>query len=818
MAHIILDFNSISEDDIKEATAMLQKEITANVNDAMKKGLLGSLERYSSVVAASVSKSLSKSILDVLQKDLAAGFKSFFSSGQFTDGLKESVQSSIKAAFDITQTLKVNIKPVIAPKDIIKGSSLVAVPPVGSSKDKAGFDSGIVKPSSVSEEPKSNAFVPPVGSVGSGAKLFETYRESSSDGKKASELLEKLVSMDVPKAEAAQISGKMTDAPFLDDISKLTSEQVQILREFNQVSRGLNNEFDLMSDAMKDLITSNEDLKEATDKELEQSRQAAQLDSLEKAQPSEDKTKMVDWGDSFRVTIGMWMQNIPRMIIGLLKESIFSYLPRQREALTDAATVVPSSDLSSGFSAYREHMMDVDTSLNSSALLKYYGGENAKQSYLGLKSVTGGLDFSDLTSDKSSAKDEMELLAAKALQAGMNLDDFANKVTEGITALGLNQDQSEKFIIDIADRAKFLDIGFDSLYSNINSANGSLRQWGHSLQESYGIASLFAKELEQGKMAIGDIVEYATALHNAGEGQSLFLLEQMAQGGGKGGEIASAIKERAGNDPMAERNLFRRASEGHRGIAKELGLNMSDSKLKTDLRTLVFKEIEKLVVNIAGDNKYKQNEIRRKLQEDFLGISSQVSEASREKIQRNIEAGGASKRLSKKTEQEVTGSSKEIKGKMEASIGLIDKMGIEARNVVIKTSDVAFGGYERNRAATDYLEESLKALEKGNTDKFNLGVSRYEEKHTGGTSREDLKMLFSTYTSLLEKGKGGLAAKAAPIVYVVAGGDMVDSRLRDLYLKIGSNEATQQDLELFIKIVGERKGNRPTGGAHGQYK
>jgi hypothetical protein len=564
-----------------------------------------------------------------------------------------------------------------------------------------------------------------------------------------------------------------------------------------------------MDDTMKDLITSNEDLKEAADKDLEQSRQAAQLDSLEKAQPSKDDTKMVDWGDSFRITIGMWMQSIPRMIIGLLKESVFSYLPRQREALTDASTVVSSSDLSKGFGAYRERMMDVDKALDSSPMLKYYGGENAKQSYLGLKGVTGGLNYDDLTSDSSGVRSDMETLAAGALQAGMNLDDFANKVKDGITALGLSQDSSEKFIKDIADRAKQLNLEFDSLYSNINSANGSLRQWGHSLNEAYGIASLFAKELEQGKMAIGDIVEYASALHNAGEGQSLFLLDQMSRGEGKGGKIATAIKEKAGNDPMAERNLFRRASEGHPGIAKELGLNMSDSKIRRDLRTLAFKEIEKMVVGIAGDNKYKQNEIRRKLQEEFFGISSQFSEASREKIQRNIEAGGASRGLSKtpvspKKEAEDV---EKLKKDMISGVGDWDKLWVTAKSVIIQGADTVLGKKDSIQAGTSILNMALDILkETGDQTKFQAGVKKYEKSHEMAAYdaqdiQKSLRMVQAYSEDFKKAGKADLSKQVINLIPIAIPRHMSDKDVKNVYDNIISGGVTKEEIEQLINAI-----------------
>lgn len=817
MPQVILDINSITPEEINEATEVLQKEITAQVNDAMRKGLTRSLDRYSQEIAKKVSGTLKDSILDVIQNDLAKGFQSLFNPQSFTSNISKSLKTSIEGVFKSLSKIEIDIKPTVKPedrltmKDVFDGDTSLP----GLSGPMGKGDSGVAAKSpgiiitdpvpyrEPKEEDHPDASREPGGVMP--LPLYEIGRDKSPSLESIEDLFQNLVNQKVPEPEAREMAERFAESPLTQETNFEDSKQVAVLREFNKAVNAQAVGTDTLSEKIEELTEATEDSAEATTKATEAADKASKLDLVKGKEGGLDKSakKLVDWTDSFRITIGMWFMSIPRMVIGMLKETILSFTPRQREAAISASTVIGSDDMTIGYDVYQNFLRKMDTALSNSPFLRAYGGEGAKDAYLGLKGVTGGVDLDDVRQGHADVRNEMESLAAKALLAGMNLDDFANKVKEGITALGLSRDRSERFILSVADRAKELNISFDSLYSNINAANGSLRQWGHSLYESYGIASRFANALEQGRMSMGDIIEYASALHSAEEGTSLFLLEQLMGQGGIGGQIADAIRNLSQGDPMAERNLWRRVSEGHQNTARDLGLDMSDAALQREFRRSIFKLIDNMVPSMAGENVYAQNEIRRKLLQEFLGIAGATSETVQEVLQeiyinqRGVARGIAPTGLS--IEEKV----EKVRPRMDADVGTWDRVVVVGKRIFIEGSDALRGGLVESRGAMSLLEQSFVG---DDTSLYDQALQKLEDSRVGTFSHQEnlsnLSLLNRHFQRYVEQGNFEAAQRVVNVLpMILPTQTFQEGSLKEAFERMRTDQMTSQDREIITSFI-----------------
>lgn len=812
MAQIILDFSSITPEQIKEATAVLQKEITTQVNDAMSKGLTGSLDRYSRDIAKSVSGALRDSLLKVVEVDIAKGFEKAFNSVSLASGLSDSLKKSIEEAFKSLPAFTVDIKPVIKPENKLMMRDVFDEDPQSVLQQVKGTDR-VVK-----EEPKSDIIITDRDvreeEVASSKKglggimplpLYEVGRDTEPSKASIEKLFQSFIKQDVPKPEAREMAERFAESPMVQDTDFEDSKQVALLREFNKAINTQSFEMKGLSEQLEGLTEVTEDLEDATRKSAEIAEKDSRLSKIEKPPGPDPTKKLVDWTDSFRLTVGMWLTSIPRVLLGVLKETVLSFKPRQREATTAVASVVGSDEMLRFFDVYQKHMSEIDTALKHDPLLQAYGGENAKESYLGLKGVTGGVGIGEVVEGVDVVAVEMKGLAAKALLAGMNLDDFATKVKEGITALGLSQDISEKFIISVADRAKELNISFDSLYSNVNSANGSIRQWGHSLYEAYGISSRFARSLEQGRMAMGDIVEFAAALHGTEEGTSVFLMDQLSRVEGMGGDIARAVREASGGDPMIERNLWRRVSEGHPGMAKELGLGISDAQMQKDFRTSIFKMIDQMVEGIAGENVYAQAEVRRKLLQQFLGIAGNLSEVAFEDIHKVFGEGGTARGFVPRGTREVEDKAEEAKERMDRDLGTFESVTLTGKNVIVNVVDAIRGIDRGTDAKLSMLDSALTGLREKDDESYALGRKYLEER--GGLTHPPSETLLGVldrmatkFEGLAKSGDIGRADKLIELLPLVIPPEYQDEIMRH-YQNFIKGQITNEDIRRFNTIV-----------------
>lgn len=769
MASIVLDFNSISEEDIKKATEQLSKQISTEVNNAMKLGLTGSLNIYSKTVGTYVSIALKDSLLKVLNEDLAKQFSDFMSKKVFGEGFARSIKSSLEDAFKTLPAFKVNVVPVIKPDSMAPVD--VASHPVGGStpvpsqfKGTSGKDEGL-------------------------GRLSES-------------------SLDLVASQAL-----------------LLNAQNKAVKSLTQMAEQL----DKAIEKQKDLTKEHE---EALDTQKKKKTEEKAEAGVEAEQGVAGKPKGAGAPSMFdnmvQSTKMVLLYYLVQPLKTLLRDVVMSYMPRQREALTAAGTVVPSAGLAESPQTYMRFSKELKKGMEHSPLLKQFGGENAFKEFMSLKGITGGFKPKDLVDGSDKAKEAMESMAAKAVLAGMNLDEFAKKTQEGILKFGMNQERSEKFFLGLADKAKLLGVPLENLYSNINSANGSIRIWGHSLSESYGIATRFSKSLEQGTISMGNIIDFATALHKTGEGQSLLIMDLMAKHGTIGSDISKAVSDISKGDPTIMRTLFEKVSEGYTGIAKELGLDtgtlgkkgFTDEQLQRRMRQGSFQALEKEAGVMSGDNENTQRFIFKKLISSWMGISGDISHKNLDSlIKTYVEGGGAfdgtpRELLNKKGDEDV----KKMAETMKDVLGPLDSATLYIKDAVINFSDKVYDLFtpgkkkERGLENLGMLKGMVESGDETGAVKFAEHMKEQGLFSDGGNVLSDT---IKTLSGLIKDDVkvSGLSdkEKAVTKVFMIAlGGNVPQKDIDRIAEQIQKGDVTQETIDTITKVVDtEEKARAP---------
>lgn len=765
MASVVLDFNSISEEDIKKATEQLSKQISTEVNNAMKLGLTGSLNIYSKTVGTYVSIALKDSLLKVLNEDLAKQFSDFMSKKVFGEGFARSIKSSLEDAFKTLPAFKVNVVPVIKPDSMAPVD--VASRPVGDST------------------PVPSQFKGGAGNNEGLGRLSES-------------------SLDLVASQAL-----------------LLNAQNKAVKSLTQMAEQL----DKAIEKQKDLTKEHEEALDTQKKKKTEEKAEAGVEAEQGVAGKPKGSGAPSMFDNIAQSSKMvFLYYMVQPLKKLLRDVVMSYMPRQREALTAAGTVVPSGGLSENPQQYMKFSKQLKQKMEHSPLLDQFGGENAFKEFMGLKGITGGFKPQDMADNGADrAAEAMETMAAKAILAGMNLDEFAKKTQEGILKFGMNQERSEKFFLGLADKAKLLNVPLENLYSNINSANGSIRIWGHSLSESYGIATRFSKSLEQGTISMGNIIDFATALHKTGEGQSLLIMDLMAKHGTIGSDISKAVRDISKGDPTIMRTLFEKVSEGYTGIAKELGLDtgtlgkkgFTDEQLQRRMRQGSFQAVQAEAKLIAGDDPNAQRFILKKLFSSVLGLSGDTSHKNIDLLlgtyadKSGAFDGTPRELLNKKGDEDV----KNFKKGMEGILSPVDKATLWIKDAAITISDkvynLLFPG-AKNDLIKQGANSFMSSFQKGDVENSKSWAKILDEEGAFTSRSNVLFEVVSGVSDVLKKeiSAGGLSPRTKetiievfPIVF--KGGETKE--FKDLMDAVDKNRVNVEHVNNLLKVANRAK-------------
>lgn len=555
-----LDLSHITPEDIKEATAALNKEISAQVNDAMKKGLTGSLKKYSQVISESVSSGLKSSLTQTFKKDISREFADLFSSRSFIDNVSKGLKVAIADAFKTMPTMKVDVQPVLAP------GGMPALPSTGATSASAG--TGI---------------------------------------------------------DASQLQGKISDSGM--EVVSVQALMAGAYRKLIDSSELLNASLKDVNDQFKSLTDKEKERFEIAEKEVKQKK--ADKEDPDAAKKKEEEKGMfgkIDLGRSLSFAVGGVITKALTGLISMTKDAFKNYFPRQQEALQSSGTAVSSKALTASPELFLKFASELKEKMKNEPILAKFGGDKAYESYMAQKRASGGIGANEL-GDTKAVVDGMKKLTASALLSGMTLDEFSQKITANMYAFGMSEDAAKNFVEGMSEQAKKMQMPYESLKSYMDSANGSLRLWGHGLSESYGIATRFGKALEEGRKSMGDIIQFAGSLHKTGEGQSLFLVDAMSRNQGNAGQrIAEAIKKLSKGDPLAERNIFNMVSQGTKGIAGQLGVGGTDRDVMRTFRTGATQQISSMSKEMTGNNPFAEKEMFKKLWSSIMGGELNMSE------------------------------------------------------------------------------------------------------------------------------------------------------------------------------------------------
>lgn len=630
-----IDLSHITPEDIKEATAALNKEISAQVNDAMKKGLTGSLKKYSQVISESVSSGLKSSLTQTFKKDISREFADLFSSRSFIDNVSKGLKVAIADAFKTMPTMKVDVQPVLAP------GGMSALPSTGVS----------------------------------GA--------SASTG-----------------VDASQLQTQLSDSGM-----EIVSVQALMAGAY----RKLIDSTELLSTSLKDI---NDQVKSLTDKEKERfeiaekevkGKKHKEVDPTADTKKDDEKKAKGFFGIDLKETMKAGIQGvISGAIVGLtniIKDAFKGYYSRQQESLQSAGTVTSAKNLMQSPETFMKYASELKERVKTNPLIATFGGEKGYENYMNMKRASGGLSSSDLKSPEEAEKGIMKMTAS-AVKSGMTLDEFSQKITANMYAFGMNEEAAKTFVEGMADQAKKMQLPYESLKSYMDSANGSLRLWGHSLSESYGIATRFGKSLEEGRKSMGDIIQFAGSLHKTGEGQSLFLVDAMSRNQGNAGQrIAEAIKKLSKGDPLAERNLFNMVSQGTRGIAAQLGVKGTDRDVMRTFRTGATQQISAMSKEMTGNNPFAEKEMFKKLWSSIMGGELNMSEENLAELRKTYGTKGkdptnwATKdkpKIDPKTGKEIDPDKDFIRA-MDNTISNLDKFTLALKRGTIVAADFVMG-------------------------------------------------------------------------------------------------------------------------------
>jgi len=541
-------------------------------------------------------------------------------------------------------------------------------------------------------------------------------------------------------------------------------------------------------------------------------------------------------GGPLKMALGFVMGDMLGRLTSTLKETVTGINQRSRQGLTLAGRVTGRETLAGSKEAATVFFRDLQTELEKNPLLKLYGGEQAVQNFTDLMRVgkAGGLGKETLLDDtqKKEFVESMELMAVKALMSGMNLDEFAKAVQDNIHIMGLNQKRSEGFVEMLAEQEKKLKLPTGSLINHIKSANSSLRQWGHTLGESTYIARRWGKAIEQGRIAMGDIIDFVSSLHKVEEGQTVFMLDVIKQMKGLGGDIAKAIEAKAGGDPLAMINIFKRVAEQETGIGKKLGLDEPDWQLKDELRKSMFDATKSMAEAMGGkDNAYLQNALLRRMSKVLLNIDAQGKS-----IKNFNEMFGAISGIGKwglrsatgigrtKAEKEAAKKQvKDIKKTMERDIGPIDKATITAQKAIIMAgdwvSDLVTGKGEKvdvERAETvrqmvgqGRWVEAKKLREQISTSTVQEKLLRQLMGVRGGGGRE--AKIASAQAYMQQLPQQTLQGMRNIIVPLVGQMGMDKTAARDLWTQIENGNISQDNIKKIINFADKHEAVRKEG-------
>lgn len=789
-----IDLADISPEDIKESTETLKKVLQKEISSAVHGGVSEGMTKVAEMASKKLSRSLKESLVEAFEKaaitsKLKKAFKDADIARIFKQGIQEGMKTlkdGIKDSFKDIKPLKVDTTPLERPKkDDFQASMRESILPLIEalkSREAKGVEIRSEDKDLDADKPKDKK------------KGFDV----TDKGKSADEFIEKMKNFGVSSEKIGDIINTLEPNEDFPEVTKNTAKEMENL--IDQI-KALQEEFaqyeDLLEKAQRQGLKREDVLSKGEMEHVkftEASLQSKKADMLrlgagkdpttsaaaESAAPSGKMmgmfTKML--GGPLKMALAFFAGDLLGQLTKSIKTAVFDFNRRAQGGLQSAGQVVSGQTLAQSPNMAIETFRALKTELENSPLLKLYGGEQAFANMMDLQRATGQVGAEQMMNPEQRTQkllEDMEQLGAKALMSGQSLEEFSKAVKEGVQVFGLNQKASEAFVAEVSKWEKKMKMDTGALMNHVRAANGSLRMWGHSLQESMGIAKRWGKAIDQGRIAMSDIIDFAQALHKQGEGESVFMTQMLAKMEGQAGDIAKAIMEQSGGDPMAMRTLIRRAAEGDKGISGQLGLDMKDYDVRRLFRTGQFRAVRGMSEQMAGGNENAQMEIMRKMMDTMMGTNTQgMSTRNLNQLMGAYVEGtgvfgglGAKKPEERKTEADKLAAG--IRDAMKEQVGVIDNAKFTVTKAVITAGDWIMDKLTGRTAKSDlerikYAGQDIRTGNLERAGKYLENISKGEETRET-LIKEFSKIPIEEFNKFAQQGKGKELVKALrPII------------------------------------------------------
>lgn len=294
-----------------------------------------------------------------------------------------------------------------------------------------------------------------------------------------------------------------------------------------------------------------QDLLDADKKLLVQKNDEIAKNRLEKLyhkdkKPGEEKgegllgntiTKISTWAET--AVLGMFVKigaEIGGYVLNRLdqfKEGVWEANAKSREGAKITGNIFASGSDVNRNRGQDDKMRVLVESLGNSKLLRLFGMD--KDAIAGIdtygRAYNKGEAFKNL--DKGGVEEKLEHLGVVAVATGLGFKKTLEEVTTASRKYNLGETESINLLVWATDQEKKKGLAEGELINNYKSLQSSLAMFGFNIYQSAGMADKFGKALQEGKIGLGEIVNYAKGIQNAGLGETYVVLEAASKGGGK---------------------------------------------------------------------------------------------------------------------------------------------------------------------------------------------------------------------------------------------------------------------------------------------
>lgn len=317
------------------------------------------------------------------------------------------------------------------------------------------------------------------------------------------------------------------------------------------------------------------------------------------------------------------------------KEKTWNYNNELREGAKITGNIYSTGDIRASAGTQDEMMVKLTHGLTEkSNILKYFGmGKDAVGSIdTYMRAYKDRSDLKGVMLEKGEGSPEelqkkFEHLGTVAVATGLGFKRTMEEITSASRKYNIAETESTNLLVWATNEEKKKGLAEGELINNYKSLQSSLASFGFNIYQSAGMADKFGKALQEGRIGLGDIVNYAKGLQGAGAGEIYVLMQEGAKKGGKAGNLMKDAISYYGNDPLA---LEEWAKSAFQGDKKALGQFASAKGVSlNDLRASFYDVIKGMLPAGKAGDEFSERAIYRKAADIFKmdQISLNVEEA-----------------------------------------------------------------------------------------------------------------------------------------------------------------------------------------------